>query len=79
MSLTYASISKNLFPEVADMKWQIFQDKKVDSLDTHTRTHTRTNKDNLDFSTYYGAQTPLFVFEFDSHLVLLRLLLCNIF
>ena len=69
-----ASTSKNLFPEVAELKLPIFQDKKDDSFETHTCTH----KHNLDFSADYGVQPPLFMFEFDSHQVLLRLLLCYV-
>ena len=34
---------ENLFSEIAELEWQIFQDKKEDSFDTHARTHTRTH------------------------------------
>ena len=70
----YASTSKKLFPEVAELKLPTFQDKKEGSFDTRTRTH----KHNLDVSADDGAQPPLFMFEFDSHQVLLRLLLCYV-
>ena len=38
---------------------------------THTHTHTHTSPD-------YGAHTPLFIFEFESHQALLCLLLCYV-
>ena len=40
----------------------------------HTHTHIHTQLDFLDFSANYGAHTPLFIPEFDSHQVLICLL-----
>ena len=42
----------------------------------HTHTHAHKYKHNLDFSADYGVQPPLFMSEFDSHQILLHLLLC---
>ena len=41
-------------------------------------THAGKHIHNLDFSVNYGAQPPPFMFEFDSHQVLLCLLLCYV-
>ena len=67
---------RNLFPEIAELKWQVFQDKKVDSFDTHT--HARMHIHNLEFSVDYGVQPPLIMLEFDSRQILLCLLLCYV-
>ena len=66
-----ASTSKNLFPEVAELKLPIFQDKKEDCFDTDTHAQTQFRF----FSQLWGATST---FEFDFHQVLLRLLLCYV-
>ena len=70
------SIIKSLFPEIAELEWQIVQDKKENSFNAHTRTHARTHIRNLEFSVDYGAQPLLLMFKSDSHQVLLCLLFC---
>ena len=65
---------RKIFPEIAELEWQIFQAKKEDSFDTHARTHAQ----NLEFSADYGVQPQLFMFKFDSHQVLIYLLLCYV-
>ena len=41
-----------------------------------TPTHARAHIHNSEFFADYGTQSPLFMFEFDSHQALLCLLLC---
>ena len=79
LKITYlSSIWRNYFPQIAELNWQIFQDKKEDFFDTqkytHTHAHTRIHTHKLDFSADYGAHSPLFMFEFDSYQVVLCLL-----
>ena len=67
---------------ILGLELQMFHDKKDDFFDahvhthTHTHTHTRhTQMHNLKFSVDHQPQPPLLMFQFDSHQILLRLLL----
>ena len=43
LTITYlSSIWRNYFPQIAELNWQIFQDKKEDFFETQKHTHTHT-------------------------------------